>query len=88
MRRLLLVEPVAKSEWCRGRLIHLLVFCLDSEEPSARPLLCAYFPLERVRRFQGMPVPALTLWKHIHCFLCTPLLRPGYVVQSLTALMD
>jgi len=35
-----------------------------------------------------MPVPVLTLWKHIHCFLCTPLMRPGYAMQSLTAVLE
>jgi len=72
----------------RSHLIHLLVFDADPATPSAKPLLCAYFPLERVRRFRGLPVTVLTLWKHIHCFLCTPLMRPGYAMQSLTALLE
>jgi len=71
-----------------GLLVHLLVFSSDPASPAVRPQLCGYFPLERVRTFHGMPVPVLTLWKHIHCFLCTPLLRPGYVRQSLAALLE
>lgn len=82
------VLPAVDAFGRRGRLIHLLVFSVNPAMPSARPLLTAYFPLERVRRFRGMPVRALTLWKHIHCFLCTPLIRPGYEERSLTALVE
>jgi len=71
-----------------SRLIHLLMFSVNPAMPQARPLLCGYFPLEVVRRFQGTPLAALTLWKHIQCFLCTPLIRRGYAIQVLTALME
>ena len=80
--------PAVEAFGKHSHLIHLLVFSVDPGAPSARPLLCAYFPLERVRRFRGMPVAALTLWKHMHCFLCTPLIRPGYAAQSLAALLE
>jgi CelD/BcsL family acetyltransferase involved in cellulose biosynthesis len=45
--------------------------------PSGRgsPLLCGLFPLERRRRYRGLPVSNLGLWKYVHCFLCTPLVR-------------
>lgn len=82
------VLPAVDAFGKRGRLIHLLIFSVDPAAPSARPLLCAYFPLQRLRRFRGMPVPVLTLWKHLHCFLCTPLIRPGYAMRSLTALLE
>lgn len=74
------VLPAVEAFGNRSQLVHLLVFADDR--------LCAYFPLERVRRFRGMPVPMLTLWKHIHCFLCTPLIRPGYALPSLIAVLD
>ncbi|HZI92708.1 MAG TPA: GNAT family N-acetyltransferase [Patescibacteria group bacterium] len=82
------ILPAIEAFGNRSRLIHLLVFSQDPAAPAARPLLCAYFPFERLRRFQGVPVSVLTLWKHIHCFLCTPLIRPGYAMPSLTALME
>jgi len=74
------VLPAAGTLGGHGRLIHLLVL--------QEGVLCAYFPLERVRRFRGLPVPVLTLWKHIHCFLCTPLIRPGCAGQALAALLQ
>jgi len=82
------ILPAVDAFGKNGRLIHLLVFSMDPARPSDRPLLCAYFPMERVRRYRGMPVSVLTLWKHIHCFLCTPLMRPGYAMQSLSAVLE
>ena len=74
------VLPAVDEFGKRSHIVHLLVF--------SENLLCAYFPLERLRRFRGVPVPVLTLWKHLHCFLCTPLIRPGYAMQSLTAVLE
>ncbi|HET9481399.1 MAG TPA: GNAT family N-acetyltransferase [Candidatus Polarisedimenticolia bacterium] len=82
------VLPAVDAFGRRRRLIHLLVFRLDPATPSARPRLCAYFPMERARRFRAIPFPVLTLWKHLHCFLCTPLIKPGYAMQSLGALFE
>jgi CelD/BcsL family acetyltransferase involved in cellulose biosynthesis len=55
---------------------------------SQRPLLCGFFPLQRRRHYRGLPVNVVSLWRHKHCFLCTPLLRAGYAPQTLTALFD
>jgi len=73
------ILPALEAFGRRRRVIHLFLYQDD--------LLCAYFPLERVRRFRGLPIPVLTLWKHIHCFLCTPLIRPGFEERSLAALL-
>lgn len=67
-----------------SRLIHLLVFGSD---PAGDPLLIAYFPLER-RRFRGLGMHEIALWKHIHCFLCTPLVRQGHAQEALSALLE
>ena len=82
------ILPAVAAFGAGSRLIHLLMFSVNPAMPQARPLLCGYFPLEVVRRFQGTPLAALTLWKHIQCFLCTPLIRRGYAIQVLTALME
>ncbi len=38
------------------------------------PRLCALLPVERRRGYRGLPVAIAAPWKHVHCFLCTPLL--------------
>ena len=35
------------------------------------------FPLQRTRRFRGLPVRGAVLWDHPNCFLCTPLIARG-----------
>ena len=82
------ILPAVEAFGKQARLIHLLVFSAGPATPAARPTLIAYFPLERLRRFRGIPVQGLTLWKHTHCFLCTPLVRHGYAGQSLAALFS
>jgi CelD/BcsL family acetyltransferase involved in cellulose biosynthesis len=48
--------------------------------------LWGLFPLERVARYRGLPVPALRTWRHRHSLLCTPLIRAGRAAQCLAAL--
>lgn len=48
--------------------------------------LWGLFPLERVARYRGLPVPALRAWRHRHSLLCTPLVRAGRAAQCLAAL--
>jgi CelD/BcsL family acetyltransferase involved in cellulose biosynthesis len=66
----------------------VLVFARDPARPAGAPLLCGFFPLERRRRYKGLPVPVFGLWRHRHCFLGTPLLRAGYARGVLAALFD
>ncbi len=62
-----------------------VVFIYRGDE-NRSPLLCGVFPLERLPSFKQLPIPVLRLWKHIHCFLCTPLVRDGHGPQTLDAL--
>lgn len=55
--------------------------------PSQARQLCGLFPLERRKRFRGIPVRYLTLWQHLHCVLCTPLLHRDHALQTLMALL-
>ncbi len=52
------------------------------------PLLCGFFPLERSRRYRGLPVGALSLLRHVHCYLNTPLLRAECPHEALAAFFD
>src|SRR5688572_6639776 len=52
------------------------------------PLLCGLFPLERCSRYRGLPFPHVRLWKYIHCFLGTPLVRRSHASETLRTLLD
>jgi len=50
--------------------------------------LVGLFPFELIRRFQGLPLPALRLWRHDYCFLCTPLVHRAHAEPTVQALLD
>ena len=66
----------------------ILIFACDRARPSQPPLLCGLFPLERKARYRGFPIATLSLWKHLFCFLCTPLIRAEYGRECLAAFFD
>ncbi len=47
--------------------------------------LCGFFPLERRRLRRFLPLGMLGLWRHVHCFLGTPLLRADGAGRCLDA---
>jgi CelD/BcsL family acetyltransferase involved in cellulose biosynthesis len=65
-----------------------LLFAMVYDDDGAAPRMCGFFPLERRSRFHGVPVPMLRLWKHLHCFLCVPLLRADRAREALDALLE
>ena len=70
-----------------------LLFALVYGAPHARvesgpPVLHGFFPLERRRRYKGIPIKTLGLWQHLHCFLCTPLVREERARECLAAFFD
>jgi CelD/BcsL family acetyltransferase involved in cellulose biosynthesis len=69
-------------------LLFVLIFASSPSPGHAAPALCGLFPLERSRAFKGLPVRTLRLWKHLHCYLCTPLVRADCARQSLEAFID
>ena len=50
--------------------------------------LDAVLPLERTGTFKGLPLPALSSWRHRHCLLCTPLVRTDDAAETLAALIE
>ena len=66
-------------------LLFLFVYLANPANPQAPPRLGGLFPLQR-RRYKRVPV--LRLWQHLHCFLCTPLLRKDQARECLAALFD
>lgn len=70
-----------------AQIVVLLVFRQDPGAGS-QPRLIGLFPLERIARFRGVPIACLRLWKHLHCFLCTPLVDAEHASESLSGLFD
>ncbi len=68
--------------------LFVLVFRTKTDDPEGQPSLCGLFPLERGRRFLGLPVNVLNLFSHSHCYLRTPLLRRGYARETLAAFFE
>jgi hypothetical protein len=66
----------------------VLVYAEDRNDTSAPPVLCGLFPLERRMRYKGLPVDSFVLWRHLHCFLCTPPVRAGLERECLAAFFD
>jgi CelD/BcsL family acetyltransferase involved in cellulose biosynthesis len=67
-----------------------LVFIYETGSPgkSGASRLCGFFPPEPDSRFRNLPIRAWRLWKHTHCFLCTPLIRPARARETLAALLQ
>lgn len=65
------------------QLLFLLVY---DRQPNGH--LLGLFPLAWKRRHWAMPIRTLTLWRHTHCYLCTPLVRAGYGAACARALFD
>jgi hypothetical protein len=63
----------------------VLIYAEDRSRADAEPILCGLFPLERRARFKGLPVKTLSLWRHLHCFLCTPPIRKGFEQECVEA---
>jgi hypothetical protein len=62
----------------------VLVLTMD----QGAPILCGVFPLERTARYKGLPIAAFSLWRHIYCALCTPLIRRDCARECLDAFLD
>lgn len=65
----------------------VLIFAPHPTLEFGPPLLCGLFPLER-KRYRRLPVNVLSFWQHLHCFLCTPLVRADYAAECLSAYFD
>ena len=73
----------------RGTPFRLVfVYEADSSATRGRSRLCGFFPLEPDRRFRQSQVRAWRLLKHLHCFLCTPLIRPERASETVATLLQ
>ena len=52
-------------------------------EDDSRIQLIGLFPLVSSKGYRRFPVSVISLWRHLHCPLCTPLVRKGSEQQAL-----
>jgi CelD/BcsL family acetyltransferase involved in cellulose biosynthesis len=78
-----MLEP-ALAEWAEPERVDVLLVYEDA--PGRVGRLCGLFPVERRTATRSRPLPSIALWKPIHCFLCTPLLRSDVAAAALEAL--
>lgn len=83
-----MLRPALEAYGKREDVRVVLVVADLPPESSHAPLVCGLFPLERRRRYKGLPVSALSLWRYVHCYLGTPLLHAAYARETLAAFLD
>lgn len=73
----------------RGKpLLFIFIYETNPQDAAGAARLHGFFPVELLSRFRGLPVGAVRLWQHLHCFLCTPLLRAERARETLGALLE
>jgi CelD/BcsL family acetyltransferase involved in cellulose biosynthesis len=77
-----MLRPALRAFGAGQRLQFVLIY-RNPARPKDAAQLCGFFPLERRKRYKGLPVSVLAAWRHLHCFLCTPLLRAGHALEAL-----
>lgn len=66
----------------------MFVFIYSNAKEHLPPRLCGFFPLERKRKFRGFPMPFLRLWRHLHCYLTTPLIRADVASKAIRTFLE
>jgi GNAT acetyltransferase-like protein len=84
----ILAEPAVRSFGAGRRLELVFVYRADPGAPQRPPRLFGFFPFERTARYRGLPIPALVSFKHLHCFLGTPLVRREGASQTIGTVFD
>jgi len=62
----------------------LLIYARPSGERLGR--LIGLFPVAVGQRYRRIPVPHLTSWRHVHCYLCTPLVHRDFAAACFARL--
>jgi len=64
----------------------LLIYARPSDDEPG-PLI-GLFPLAASRHYRGIPLAHLSCWRHIHCYLCTPLVHRDFAAACFAGLFD
>ena len=84
----ILAEAAVRSFGSGRELELVLVYRSDPGAPQRPPRLTGFFPFERTARYRGLPLTTLVSFKHLHCFLCTPLVRREGARETFAAVFD
>jgi hypothetical protein len=63
----------------------VLFFAPHPEFAGSPPILCGFFPFERLTRYRGISITTLRLWQYLHMPFCLPLLRATHAKVCLSA---
>lgn len=77
-----MLGPALKA-YGQGQEVYLAL--VQAELPGKMPFLGGLFPLQCCRRWKHLPIRVWRLWRYIHCYLCTPLLRASCARACLEA---
>jgi CelD/BcsL family acetyltransferase involved in cellulose biosynthesis len=80
-----MLRPAVEAFAANLSLRFAFVYRMDQQ---GSPLLIGFFPCEVRRRYKGLPIRVLSLWRYRHCFLCTPLLHGEHGKAALKAYFD
>ncbi|MEO8428393.1 MAG: GNAT family N-acetyltransferase, partial [Verrucomicrobiota bacterium] len=80
--------PAVEAFGAVEELYFVFIYAPDVKRPSGKRILCGFLPLELSHRYKKLPVTVFSSWKHIHCFLCTPLLRVERAQEALAAFFE
>jgi Acetyltransferase (GNAT) domain len=77
--------PALRAFGAGKNICVVLVLIRDPHKPDAPAILGGLFPLDT--RFGRLGVSALSLWQHVHCYVCTPLLRADAASECMVEFM-
>jgi len=83
-----MLMPAVKKLGLGKSLRFIFIYQTNPLDPARVAQLHGFFPMELLSRFRNLPVRAVRLWQHLHCFLCTPLVRAEGAGKTLAALRD
>ncbi|MFL6581478.1 MAG: GNAT family N-acetyltransferase [Burkholderiales bacterium] len=83
-----MLVPAVKKLGLGKSLRFILIYQVNPLDPVRVAQLHGFFPMELLSRFRNLPIRAVRLWKHLHCFLCTPLVRAEGAGKTLAALLE
>ena len=83
-----MLMPAVKTLGQGKFLRFIFIYEKNPHDPAGVARLRGFFPVELLSRFRGLPIRAVRLWQHLHCFLCTPLVRAERARETLGALLE
>ena len=83
-----MLMPAIKALGQGKSLRFIFIYETNPNDPAGTARLQGFFPMELLSRFRDLPIRAVRLWQHLHCFLCTPLVRAERAGKTLGALLE